>query len=234
MIDNLLLDAGGVMVYPRLGDWNIPFGAAALLGEKARDLATAKYLAAHRRAAHWLDESQRLSTLEDERRVRRGYIREMNALMDWNLSEDEVNRLGDDFTDNLSRYGTYNDVLPWLSRWKPRYRMAVVSDCMPSLHPLLERWGALALLDARVYSCDIGVIKPDRRMYAAALEALNAPAETCLFVDDKADNLAGAMALGIHAAQMVRPDAPPAKPFDGPVVHNFAELNALLEAMNAR
>ncbi len=234
MIENLLLDAGGVMVYPRLGDWNIPFGAAALLGEKARDLATAKYLAAHRQAAHWLDESRRLPTLEDERRVRRGYIREMSGLMGWDLTDDVIDRLGDDFTENPNRYGAFNDVLPWLGRWKPRYRLAVVSDCMPSLPVYLERWGALPLLDAAVYSFQVGAVKPDRRMYAAALEALNAAPETCLFVDDRASNLEGAAALGIHAAQMARSETMPDVLWDGPVVHSFAELNALVEAMNAR
>ena len=234
MIENLLLDAGGVMVYPRLGDWSIPFGAAEMLGEHARDLATAKYLTAHRQAAKWLDESQLLATLEDERRVRRGYIREMNALMGWNLSEEAVNRLGDDFTENMSRYGFFNDVLPWLSRWKGRYRLAVVSDSMPSLPLFLGRWGALDYLDAGIYSFRIGVTKPDPRMYAAAMDALGARPESCLFVDDRVENLEGATALGIHAAQMSRSEFMPARLWGGPVVHCFAELNDLVEAMNAR
>lgn len=233
MIRNIVLDAGGVMVYPRLGDWNIPFGAREILGDRARDLATAKYLQAHRQAAHWLDESQLLPTLEDERRVRRGYVREMNGRMGWSLTEEEIDRLGDDFTENIRRYGFFNDVLPWLNRWKGRYRMAVLSDSMPSLPLFLGRWGALDTIDVGIYSFNVGATKPDPRMFRALLEALADAPESCLFVDDRAQNLAGAAAMGIQTVQMARSEAMPAEVWDGPVVHSFAELNAHVEALNA-
>lgn len=234
MIENIVLDAGGVMVYPRLGDWSIPFGAQEILGKRARDLATAKYLQAHRQAAHWLDESQLLPTLEDERRVRRGYIREMGGRMGWGLTEEEIDRLGDDFTENIRRYGFFNDVLPWLNRWKGQYRLAVLSDSMPSLPLFLTRWGAMDAISVGVYSFNVGATKPDPRMYRTLLAALDATPETCLFVDDRAPNLAGAKAMGIRTVQMVRPEAMPAEVWDGPVVHSFSELNAYVEALNAR
>lgn len=234
MIENILLDAGGVMVYPTMGDWSIPFAAREILGERARDLGTAKYRSAHSRAKGWLDESQPLSTLEDERRVRRAYIREMSERMDWHLTDDEADRLGDDFTDNMRRYGFFDDVLPWLERWKGRYRLAVVSDCTPSLPLFLERWGALAFMDAGVYSFRVGATKPDPRIYRAALDALGAEPSTCLFVDDRAPNLEGAVAAGMRAAQMARSETPPDVLWDGPVVRDFEALNACVEAMNAR
>ena len=47
------------------------------------------------------------------------------------------------------------------------------------------------------------------------------------------DLLEGATALGIHAAQMSRSEFMPARLWGGPVVHCFAELNDLVEAMKA-
>ena len=31
-MNNLIFDAGGVLVWPRLGQWNLPFRAAEILG----------------------------------------------------------------------------------------------------------------------------------------------------------------------------------------------------------
>lgn len=232
MIRHIVLDVGGVIVYPRLGEWNIPFGAAAILGERAKDIATAAYLLAHRRAARWLDESQRIDTVEEERVLRRNYIREMDAAMGWHLSEADIDRLGDDFTDNINRYGFFNDVLPWLNRWKGRYSVSVLSDCLPSLRSFLGQWGVLPHLKAQVYSFAVGATKPDPRMYEALLRALDAPPEEVLFADDRADNLLGARAAGIQAVQMARAEFLPAELWDGPVVRTFEALNAHIEALN--
>ena len=233
MIEHIVLDVGGVIVYPRLGEWNIPFGAAEILGDRARDIATSKYLLAHRQAVHWLDESQRLDTVEDERRVRRAYIREMDQRMGWGLSEVEINRLGDDFTDNINRYGFFNDVLPWLNRWRGRYTVSVLSDCLPSVRVYLDQWGVLPYLKGQVYSFAVGAIKPDPRMYAELLRQLDAPPETCLFVDDRVCNLEGAMTAGLAAVQMARPEFLPHEIWDGPVVRSFEALNAHVERLNA-
>ena len=232
MIKHIVLDVGGVIVYPRLGEWNIPFGAAAILGERAKDIASAKYLIAHRRAVRWLDESQRIDTVEEERALRRSYIREMDAQMGWNLTEEEIDRLGDDFTDNINRYGFFNDVLPWLNRWRGVYAVSVLSDCLPSLRAFMDQWGVTPYLKAQIYSFAVGATKPDPRMYAALLDALQAPPEECLFVDDRMDNLLGAQDAGIQAVQMARPEFLPAQLWDGPVVRTFEALNAHIDGLN--
>ena len=54
----LIFDAGGVLVYPRMGDWNLSPRLAELLGPHAPDIHTAKYLSAHRACLDWLDESR--------------------------------------------------------------------------------------------------------------------------------------------------------------------------------
>ena len=232
MIKHIVLDIGGVIVYPRLGEWNLPYGEAAILGEKARDIATSKYLIAHRNALHWLDESQRIDTVEEERALRRGDFRDMNAQMGWNLPEADIWRLGDDFTDNIKRYGFFNDVLPWLNRWKDNYTISVLSDAMPSITVFLNQWGVLPYLTAQVYSFQQGAVKPDRAMYDAVLKALGAKAEECLYADDKLENVLAAQALGFHAVQMARSETLPPQLWNGPVARSFEALNARLDALN--
>ena len=226
----LILDCGGVIAYPRLGDWTLPFRAAELLGPRARDLYTGKYLAAHRRCARWLDESRLVANVEEERVLRREYIREMSEQMGWNLSQADILRLGDDFTDNCQRYGFFEDVEPWLGCWKQRYGLGLLSDAMPSMLAFMNQRGLLKLFDAAVISTQVGALKPDPRMYNAICDALKAEPGDCLFVDDRISSLEGAVNAGMKAAQMARAAFLPDALWDGPVVHDFKELNGLIEA----
>lgn len=54
----------------------------------------------------------------------------------------------------------------------------------------------------RVVSCQLGVRKPDARIFELALERYGARAEDTFFVDDSASNLEGAQAHGIHTHQL--------------------------------
>ena len=227
---HLIFDCGGVMVWPRLGEWNIPFGALDILGPRARDIYTSKYLTAHRTAVHFLDEDQLVPNVEAERQLRRKYVLSMNDLMDWKLTALDIARLADDFTDNINRYGLFEDVAPWLKRWKSQYSLGMLSDAMPSLVRFMDQWGLLSLFDATVISTQVGAIKPDPKMYDAILQRLNADPSDCLFVDDRAVNLEGAIAAGMKAVQMARPAFLPQALWDGPVVDSFEALDKLIEA----
>ena len=227
---HLIFDCGGVMVWPRLGEWNIPFGALEILGPRARYIYTSKYLTAHRTAVHFLDEDQLVPNVEAERHLRRKYVLSMNDLMDWQLTTLDISRLADDFTDNINRYGLFEDVAPWLMRWKSRYSLGMLSDAMPSLIKFMDQWGLLSLFDATVISTQIGAIKPDPKMYEAILQKLNAEPADCLFVDDRAANLEGAIAAGMKAVQMARPAFLPEVLWDGPIVDSFEALDRLIEA----
>jgi 2-haloacid dehalogenase len=65
--------------------------------------------------------------------------------------------------------------------------------------------------DPIILSCDVGLCKPDPAIFALLLQRLGLPGERVLFVDDRDDNLAAAVALGIRGhlfvdAQRLRQD----------------------------
>jgi len=226
----LVFDCGGVLVWPRLGEWNIPFGAFEILGPRAREIYTSRYVTACRQCVHWLDEAQLVPDIEAERRLRMEYIQSLNALMGWRMTPLEIVRLANDFTDNINRYGLFEDVAPWLNRWKGSYRLGMLSDAMPSLLKFSEQWGLLDLFDATVISTQIGAIKPDPKMYGAILQKLNADPGDCLFVDDRISNLEGAKAAGMKAVQMARSTFLPQDIWGGPVVNSLEALDKWIEA----
>jgi putative hydrolase of the HAD superfamily len=57
----------------------------------------------------------------------------------------------------------------------------------------LESW-----FDAVIVSCEVGLCKPDPAIYRACLESLGVEADRALFVDDRAENLRGAEAVGLR------------------------------------
>jgi putative hydrolase of the HAD superfamily len=64
---------------------------------------------------------------------------------------------------------------------------------------LLERF------PVRVYSSDVGYMKPHRRIFEAAIEQMGVPAEQTVFVGDRVDNdVRGAARLGMKTILMVR------------------------------
>ena len=54
----------------------------------------------------------------------------------------------------------------------------------------------------RLVSCQLGVRKPDARIFELALARYGARPEDTFFVDDSAGNIEGARALGIHTHQL--------------------------------
>jgi putative hydrolase of the HAD superfamily len=56
-------------------------------------------------------------------------------------------------------------------------------------------------------SCYLGLRKPDAAIYKRALDILGRPAKRILFIDDRAENVAGAASVGMMGTQFVGADA---------------------------
>jgi putative hydrolase of the HAD superfamily len=57
----------------------------------------------------------------------------------------------------------------------------------------------LPLFDVQVYSCDLGLAKPDEAIYARLIEELGVAPSRTLFVDDISANVEGARRAGLQA-----------------------------------
>ncbi len=94
-----------------------------------------------------------------------------------------------------------------LRRLKRRYPLYLLSDTneihFGYVRGTLE---VLRLFEEFVVSYEVGVLKPDPRIYEEALRRAGLPAESCVFVDDRAGNVEGAARLGIHAVQFTSVD----------------------------
>ncbi|HEY7039364.1 MAG TPA: HAD family phosphatase [Methylomirabilota bacterium] len=64
-----------------------------------------------------------------------------------------------------------------------------------------------AVFDAVVVSCEVGLSKPDPRIYRLCLDRLGLAAAQVLFVDDRADNIDGAARVGLLTLHFEGPHA---------------------------
>ncbi|MBO9361724.1 MAG: HAD family phosphatase [Thermoflexus sp.] len=85
-----------------------------------------------------------------------------------------------------------------LRRWKDRIPLGLISNAWSGLRELLRQLGLLELFDVVVISAEVGLLKPDPRIYWRALEGLGLPPEATAFLDDLPENVRAARALGMH------------------------------------
>jgi putative hydrolase of the HAD superfamily len=85
------------------------------------------------------------------------------------------------------------------------HRVVLLSNATTRLESDLEKVGLAAAFDAVVNSSRVALAKPDPAVYTHAAEAAAAAVGACLFVDDRAENVAGALAAGVPAVAFRSP-----------------------------
>lgn len=84
-------------------------------------------------------------------------------------------------------------------------RLALVSNTALNVRPALESWGISDAFDAVVLSYEVGLTKPDPRIFALAADALDVDPRYCVMIGDSAHDDGAARALGISCL-IERPD----------------------------
>ena len=85
-------------------------------------------------------------------------------------------------------------------------KIYLLSNVPPYIHKMIETVPALKLFDGFVASCDVKLLKPERRIYEHLLEKFNLKAEECFFIDDMSVNAEGARAVGMKAHHFANHD----------------------------
>jgi putative hydrolase of the HAD superfamily len=100
------------------------------------------------------------------------------------------------------------EAVPVLTAVRARgLRTGLVSDCGHELPRYLPDLPIAPLLDTCVYSVEVGVCKPDRRMYLTACRRLGVDPHRCLYIGDGgSQELSGARAVGMTAVRLAAPD----------------------------
>jgi putative hydrolase of the HAD superfamily len=130
------------------------------------------------------------------------------------------------------------DALPALTTLKSRgYKLGLISDCSNE-PPLIWPTSPFApLFDATIFSCRVGLKKPEPQIYHMATEQLGVKPEECLYVGDgDSHELSGAAQVGMTSVLIRVPgDAHgdalhlDAEDWTGPTITSLSEVLGIVE-----
>src|SRR5262249_59504919 len=86
-----------------------------------------------------------------------------------------------------------------------KIRLGILSDASAEIAAAWSRSPLAPLMDAAVFSCAAGAVKPDQRLYGRICDELDVPSDRTLYVGDGGgDELRGALAAGMAAVAVCR------------------------------
>jgi putative hydrolase of the HAD superfamily len=104
-------------------------------------------------------------------------------------------------------WALYPEVMGVLEALHGRYRLGVVSNFDRRLYPVLEELGVGRYFEKILVSSELGVDKPDPRVFAAALTGLGIEAGEAVHVGDEPEqDWRGAEEAGLHVYRVERPE----------------------------
>ncbi len=205
-IKAILLDSLRVLNYPASGHLFIPPGFFEFIKpvnwDHVRDI---ERNAAFAQAKETLDMYPLVPTREDEFTVFTDYYETFfRSIPRLKATPEQIEGVARSMVNDPTKFTFFPDALAVIPRLAADYKLAVVSDAWPSLEDVFVHAGMREYFSAFVISSQIGVRKPDPRVFNAALDALGISPEEALFVDDNRKNCDGARALGLQTAMVCR------------------------------
>ena len=87
------------------------------------------------------------------------------------------------------------------------YPIALISDCSGEIPLIWDETPFASFFDATVFSCKVGIKKPDPRIYTIATGQLKVRPDDCLYIGDgSSQELTGARNVGMHPVLIRVPD----------------------------
>jgi epoxide hydrolase-like predicted phosphatase len=121
----------------------------------------------------------------------------------WSYVRSELKLTPGEFPDLRERFfgGDVLDIqlVDFIRSIQLHYKIGIISNAWQGIAGSLVEWGIDDAFEMVVGSGDVGIMKPDPRIYQIALERLNVEPHEAVFVDDFIENIHGARQLGIHA-----------------------------------
>ena len=79
---------------------------------------------------------------------------------------------------------------------KQRFKVALLTNVRKDKAQVLTKLGYYSYFHPVVLSCDVGLTKPNPKIYEVLLQKLKTPAEQCLLIDNKIENVEAAQKAG--------------------------------------
>ena len=129
------------------------------------------------------------------------------------------------------------DAIEVLVRLKEEgFGIGLLSNCTHEIPTVWSETPFAPLIDVAIFSCSVGMMKPNPRIYELTAERLEVRPEECLFIGDGgSQELSGALSVGMLPV-LTRPDADSMEPhlrnreqWDGLTISSLMDILAVLK-----
>jgi HAD superfamily hydrolase (TIGR01509 family) len=91
-----------------------------------------------------------------------------------------------------------------LANLKARYPLILISNTNEAHARFIKgQYPVFSYFEQRIFSHEVGSLKPDRKIFEAAIAAAGKPPSSLFFTDDRVENIEAAQELGIWAHRFV-------------------------------
>lgn len=97
-------------------------------------------------------------------------------------------------------------LVDFLRSLRPERKVCLISNAWSGLRAFITQQKFDDVFDAMVISAEVGLIKPDPRIYRLALAKLGARPEESVFIDDIAANVVAARSVGMTGIEFAQPE----------------------------
>lgn len=92
------------------------------------------------------------------------------------------------------------DLIEYIRSLQQDYKTGLLSNAWVNARENLFRlYDFLDIFDVAVFSAEVGMRKPDERVFKLVLDRLDVKPQEAIFIDDFASNITGAEKVGLHA-----------------------------------
>lgn len=219
----IFFDVGHTIDMPASGDWRLTKKFNEIAGNDLKGIPGSLIDEALKTAGAYLDANHLCKTEEEECERFYNYYRIIFECLDLGIADGKIREIAYDRTYNMDNYIIYPDARDVIEILSHTYRLGIISDTWPSIWNQLGSLGVLDFFTYATYSFELGVYKPDKRMFLDALSKCGCEAEKTVFIDDVPVNLEGAAEFGITPVLIA---ANPASDVDTPFlkIYSLSEL----------
>ena len=193
----IFLDVGYTIDAPASGDWMFTDLFLEYVDKRLKMCNGIDIVRAREEGLLFLRQNHHVKAIEEECIQFSEYYSIISSILDLKLSQEQQQQIAWDRAFNMSNYLPYTGLKDTLNILSNSYKLGIISDTWPSIEIRLKYYGVSNCISFRTYSCFVGALKPDKRLFLDALAQCNVSAGQTVFVDDDPDNLNGAATFGI-------------------------------------
>lgn len=86
------------------------------------------------------------------------------------------------------------------------FKIGLISNIISPVRDIIKRFGYYDVFDEVIFSCEVGLLKPQKEIYELALHRMDTIAQEAIFIDDKQLNLDTANTMGFTALLAKTPE----------------------------